>query len=152
MLPTAALAALVLVLAACTSGSDGSVAASPSAAASEASSAEPSGAEPSGAEPSADESAGASEGSGEAVHVTIASFAFDPAELTVSVGDTVRFINEDGAAHTVTEGTDGNADDDAAFDEQVAAGEWIEVTFDEAGDINVTCLFHSNMNMVVHVE
>jgi plastocyanin len=34
----------------------------------------------------------------------------------------------------------------------VAAGEWIEVTFDEAGDINVTCLFHSNMNMVVHVE
>lgn len=143
MLP-ASLVALLLLLGACTTGSGTTAEASASAAASAAESMAAS------SEPSAAESAGASEG-GEAT-VTIASFAFDPAELTVSVGDTVRFINEDSAAHTVTEGTAGNADDDAAFDEQVAGGEWVEVTFDEAGDINVTCLFHSNMQMVVHVE
>jgi plastocyanin len=146
----ALLAALALALAACTSETGATAEASASAAESAAESMAESAQE--SAEPSAEESATASEDGGEATHVTLSGFAFQPTQLTVSVGDTVRFINEDGAPHTVTEGTDGNADADAAFNEQVSAGEWIEVTFDEAGDINVTCLFHSNMNMVVHVE
>jgi plastocyanin len=97
-------------------------------------------------------SAEASEGGGDGQTVNLTGFAFDPAEITVSVGDTVTFVNEDSARHTVTEGTDGNAADGARFDEQINAGESVEITFDEAGDIDVTCLFHSQMNMVVHVE
>lgn len=34
--------------------------------------------------------------------VTIANFAFSPAALTVHAGTTVRFINRDSEAHTVT--------------------------------------------------
>ena len=123
MLPTT-LAAVLLLLAACTTDSGSSAAASASAPA----------------------SAG-----GETV-VTMASLAYQPTELTVSVGTTVRFVNEDSVAHTVTDGTDGDADADAAFDEDVAAGESVEITFDEAGDVDITCRFHPAMNMVVHVE
>jgi plastocyanin len=97
-------------------------------------------------------SAEASEGGGDGQTVNLTGFAFDPAEITVSVGDTVTFVNEDSAPHTVTEGTDGNAADGARFDEQLSAGDSVEITFDEAGDVNITCLFHSQMNMVVHVE
>ena len=129
MLPTL-LAVLLVVLAACTTDGGGTTA---EASASEAA------------------SAAASEGA-TGNEVTIVGFAFEPTELTVSVGDTVRFVNENTATHTVTEGSDGSADDDAAFDEQIASGESVEITFDEAGDINVTCRFHANMNMVVHVE
>lgn len=142
----ALLAAVALALGACTAETGATAESSASAAESATESMAES------AAPSTEESAEASEDGGEATHVTLSGFAFQPTELDVSVGDTVRFINEDSAPHTVTEGTDGNADADAAFDEQVNAGEWVEVTFDEAGDINVTCLFHSNMNMVVHVE
>ena len=123
MLPTA-LAALLIVLAACTTDSGSTAEASASAPA----------------------SAG-----GEMV-VTMASLAYEPTELTVPVGTTVRFVNEDTVAHTVTDGTDGTANADAAFDEEVAAGESVEVTFDEAGDVDITCRFHPAMNMVVHVE
>ena len=129
MLPTL-LAVLLVVLAACTTDDGGTTT---EASASEAA------------------SAAASEGA-TGNEVTIVGFAFEPTELTVSVGDTVRFVNENTATHTVTEGSDGSADDDAAFDEQIASGESVEITFDEAGDINVTCRFHANMNMVVHVE
>ena len=140
------LATLVLALAACTADTGATVESSASAEASTAS------AEAS-TEASSEESAESSEdGGGDNLQVDLVQFQFDPTELSVSVGDTVRFINGDSAPHTVTEGTNGNAADDARFDEQVAAGEWVEVTFDEAGDYDVTCLFHGNMNMVVHVE
>jgi plastocyanin len=138
------LAALVLAMAACTAESGASVESSASAEASTAS------AEAS-TEASMEESAEASEDGGD-LQVDLVDFQFDPTELTVSVGDTVTFVNGDSAPHTVTEGTNGNAADDARFDEQVAAGESVEVTFDEAGDYDVTCLFHGTMNMVVHVE
>jgi plastocyanin len=144
----AILATLLLALAACTSETGASVAASASAEASTASmeaSAEAS------AEMSTEESAEASDGGG-ATTVMLTNFEFDPTEITVSAGDTVTFMNHDSAAHTVTEGQNGNAADGARFDDQVAGGASVEVTFDEAGDYDVTCLFHANMNMVVHVE
>ena len=47
---------------------------------------------------------------------------------------------------------DGTADEGAAFDEEVGPGESVEITFDEAGDISITCRFHPAMNMVVTVE
>ena len=138
-----AMASLVLVLAACTGASGGSSAASASAATSTAESAEPSAVQ--SEEASDDGSAGGTT-------VTLTGFAFDTDEITISAGDSVTFVNEDSAAHTVTEGENGNATDGARFDEQLAGGAWADITFDEPGDVNVTCLFHGNMNMVVHVE
>jgi plastocyanin len=76
---------------------------------------------------------------------------FSQQELTVSVGDTVTFENDSTIPHTVTEGQDGDAAADAQFDEEVPPGESVEITFEEAGDVNVTCKIHPEMNMVVHV-
>ncbi len=140
----AVLAALLLALAACTTDSGSTAESSASAEASTAESMEAS------TEASSEESAEASGGA--ASEVMLMGFAFEPGEITVSAGDTVTFTNHDTAPHTVTEGTNGNAADDARFDEEVAGGESVEVTFDEAGDYDVTCLFHADMNMVVHVE
>jgi plastocyanin len=137
-------AALLLLLAACTTESGASTA--PSVAASAAESMEAS------VEESMAASAEASEDTGEGDTVTLVDFAFDPAELTVAAGTTVTFVNEDSTAHTVTEGEDGAAAEGARFDDEVAGGESVEITFDDAGDYNITCRFHGQMNMVVHVE
>jgi plastocyanin len=123
MLPTT-LATLLLVLAACTT--DGGATAEASASV-----------------------AGSADGQ---TRVVMASIAYDPSELTVPAGTTVLFVNDDSVAHTVTQGTDGAADEDAAFDEEVRPGESVEITFDEAGEISITCRFHPAMNMVVRVQ
>jgi plastocyanin len=95
----------------------------------------------------------ASGGGGEAgATVQLTGFAFSPAELTVTAGTTVTFVNNDGAAHTVTEGTDGTAAENARFDEQVADGAEVTVTFDDPGTYQVTCTIHPSMNMTVIVE
>ena len=105
----------------------------------------------------ASDSAGAggdgSGGGGEAgATVELTGFAFSPAELTVAPGTTVTFVNNDGAAHTVTEGTDGTAAESARFDEPVASGAEVTVTFDEPGTYQITCTIHPTMNMTVIVE
>jgi plastocyanin len=92
------------------------------------------------------------EAEGEAVSVTLADFAFEPAELTVSVGTEVTFENEDSAPHTATHGTDGQAADDAEFDVDVPAGESGSYTFEEAGTYEVTCRIHPAMAMTITVE
>src|SRR5690348_5424713 len=51
------------------------------------------------------QSAGASGGSSNSpktIHVKISNYAFNPAKLTVAVGDTVVWTNTDSAPHTVT--------------------------------------------------
>ncbi len=127
MLPTT-LAALLIALAACTTDSGATAEASASAPASAAASAD------------------------DGTRVVMAGLDYEPSELTVSAGTTVLFVNDDSVAHTVTQGTDGSAEADAAFDEEVAPGESVEITFDEAGEISITCRFHPAMNMVVTVE
>jgi len=138
-------ALLALTLTAC--GDEGSSAAPsedalPSTAASEA-------AEPS--EAAASEAAEPSEDAG-GRNITLTDFAFSEGELTVAVGDTVTFRNSGSAPHTVTEGTDGVEADGSSFNEQVSPGDEVEITFDEAGTFDVTCLFHPQMNMTVVVE
>ena len=58
--------------------------------------------------------------------------AFDPRELVVEVGDTVRWIWTSGT-HDVTEGTDGIIDGDEAFHRNLNGGQPVfEHTFDQA--------------------
>ena len=134
---------LALVLAACGGGDAASEEPPASTAASEA------------AAPSvvaASEGAAPSEAGSDEVRVTLDGFAFDQTELTISAGTEVTFLNADSAAHTVTEGVDGEAADSPIIDDEVAANQSTSFTFDEAGTYEITCLLHPTMNMTITVE
>ena len=77
--------------------------------------------------------------------VTIKNFAFSPASLTVPVGATVVWKNDDGVAHTATStsrGFDsGNLDNGAHF----------SFTFQKAGTYAYVCSYHPNMTGQVTV-
>jgi len=133
-------ALLALVLAACGGSGDGSSEPAASQAA------------PSTAASEAPASAAASEAGSEDVRVTLEDFAFDQTELTIPAGTRVSFVNSDSAAHTVTEGTDGEAVDGAIIDDEIAANQSTSHTFDEPGTYQITCLFHPTMNMTITVE
>ena len=96
-------------------------------------------------------SGSSSTGEGGTATVMMMGYEFSE-DITVAAGTVVTFLNHDGGAHTVTEGTDGVAAADAEFDEEVAAGGSVDVTFDEPGTYNVTCLIHPTMNLVITVE
>ena len=144
--------ALALLLAACSAGtassSSSAATASPTAAASSAAASESTA--PSDAPADGD------------VTVTVTGFEFtaddadtsgDVPTLTIPVGTTVSFVNEDSAPHTATNGTDGEEADDAAFDINLGStGASGTHTFDEAGEFPVTCTIHPQMNMVIIVE
>jgi len=96
-----------------------------------------------GASPSAGDSTPASS-SGPAVDIK--GFAFGPASLTVSVGDTVTWTNNDAVAHTVT-ATGG------AFDSgTVSPGDTFTFTFTTAGSFEYVCSFHPNMTGTIVVQ
>jgi len=84
--------------------------------------------------------------------VTLSGLAFSPTSLTVAVGTTVTFKNNDTVDHTVTNGKDGKPDANAAFDKSLPSGQSVDITFDKAGTFNVTCKIHSTMNMTVMVQ
>jgi plastocyanin len=72
--------------------------------------------------------------------------AYNPTEITVKVGDTITFKNEDGFAHTFTA-------DDGAFDSgNVDGGGEFQFTPDAAGSIAFHCKIHSNMKGTITVE
>jgi plastocyanin len=105
------------------------------------STASPSSAGSSAAAPSA---GGQSGGAG--ASVDIKNFAFNPATLSVKVGDSVTWTNDDTTAHTVTA-------DDKSFDSgNVAQGATFKHTFDAAGTFSYHCTIHSNMKATITVS
>lgn len=96
-----------------------------------------------GASPAAGDSTPAT-ASGPAVDIK--GFAFGPASLTVSAGDTVTWSNNDAVAHTVT-ASDGSFDSGT-----VAPGETFTFTFPAAGSFDYVCSFHPNMTGTVVVQ
>jgi plastocyanin len=78
--------------------------------------------------------------------VTIAGFAFAPDHVTVSVGDTVTWTNNDGVAHTAT------ADDGSFNTGNIGGGGSESVTFDTAGTFAYHCRIHAAMTGTVVVE
>jgi len=141
-------AGLVLFLAACTGAAESPTPASAGSAPTEEPS--PTTAATESAEVSA--SAHASAAAGEEATVRISQFAFDTPELMVAAGTEVSWVNADSAAHTVTEGTDGEAADGPIIDEELEQNGTATFTFDEPGTYEITCLFHSQMNMTVVVH
>ena len=69
--------------------------------------------------------------------VTIEGFKFSPATLTVAVGDSIVFTNNDGAPHTATS--------DMFDTGTISKGGTATVTVSAAGDIDYKCNFHPMM-------
>jgi plastocyanin len=82
--------------------------------------------------------------------VIMQSNTYQPAEMTVSVGTTVTWVNEDSFDHTITAGTRGEPS--GLFDATVAAGGNFSYTFEEAGTYDYYCTIHPGMNGTIIVE
>ena len=71
--------------------------------------------------------------------VEIQGMAFSPAKLTVAVGDTIIFTNQDGAPHT---GTATNTSFDTGILNQGESG---TITLTKAGTLDYFCAVHPSM-------
>ncbi|MBB3036053.1 cupredoxin domain-containing protein [Hoyosella altamirensis] len=84
-----------------------------------------------------------------AATVRVENFAFDPPNITVSVGDTVEWVFADGPVdHDVT-GGEGTPED---FVSPTLSEDTWTYTFTEAGEYDYICSIHPNMTGSVVVE
>ena len=74
-----------------------------------------------------------------AIVVDIRNLAFDPAQLNVAPGTTVKFVNNDPEWHTAT------ADNELFDTGPLEAGESFEVYFEGAGTVTYHCELHPDM-------
>ena len=81
----------------------------------------------------------------DAVEVTIADFAFTPAEATVAVGVAVQWTNNDSAPHSVSWA------DEEPESNDLDNGDDYERTFDAAGTYEYACGIHPTMTGSVTV-
>ena len=77
---------------------------------------------------------------------------FLPSTLTIGVGDTVKFVNSDNAAHTSTSGTASGGPDGVWDSSLVMVGASYDVTLDEAGTYPYFCMVHPWMLGTVIVD
>jgi len=80
------------------------------------------------------------------VKVDISGFAFNPGSITIKVGQTVTWTNNDSASHNVI------ADDGSFTSKTLATGDSFSFTFDKAGSYTYKCGFHARMTGTVVVQ
>lgn len=73
---------------------------------------------------------------------------FMPQELTIKVGDTVTFTNDDPYFHNVFSMSEAKTFDLGNF----PSGESRSILFDTAGVVDIECTIHPLMNMTITVE
>ena len=81
------------------------------------------------------------------VTVEISNFAFQPASVTIQVGDTVTWTNLDSTTHTATDTGSGSL-----FDGVMNQGESFSYTFTQPGTFNYNCTPHPEMTGSVVVQ
>jgi amicyanin len=96
---------------------------------------------------SASAAAGAAAAPVATTHVTIAGFAFSPQVVTVKVGTTVTWTNQDGEPHTVTAATGSGGPSSAPLQQ----GDTYRYTFATAGRFAYLCTIHPFMTGTVVV-
>lgn len=84
---------------------------------------------------------------GETHVVAMLGSDYSPARLTVRVGDTIRFVNDDVIDHTVFVATIDHAVDLGGQ----KAEETRELTLHQPGLFEVECVFHDHMLLTVEV-
>lgn len=78
--------------------------------------------------------------------IQISSFSFSPASLTVKVGDTVTWTNQDSVGHSATA-------DDKSFDTGILGqGKSGTITFSKAGTYTYYCSVHTSMSGTIVVQ
>ena len=77
--------------------------------------------------------------------IRIKNFAFDPASITVKVGSTVRWVNQDSDPHRILFA-------DGADSTVLAATQSFSRKFDQAGTYDYACTIHPTMHGTVIVE
>jgi len=85
-------------------------------------------------------------GGGGGAQVTIQNFSFSPASVTVKVGDTVTWTNQDSSTHTVV------ADNGEFKSGNLGNGATFSFTFSAAGTFAYHCSIHSTMKGTVVVQ
>ena len=73
---------------------------------------------------------------------------FAPDDLTVKVGESVTFTNDDPYFHNVFSMSEAKTFDLGNF----PSGEARSVTFDKPGTVDIECTIHPLMNMTITVE
>jgi plastocyanin len=76
----------------------------------------------------------------------MAGMRFEPSTLTVRVGETVRWFNDDALPHTVS-ASDGSWDSG-----NLAPGSSFEYSFDAAGTYRYLCRYHPGMVGTIEVQ
>ncbi|RLT95037.1 plastocyanin/azurin family copper-binding protein [Ketobacter sp.] len=73
---------------------------------------------------------------------------FTQDQLTIKVGDTVKFTNNDPFFHNVFSLSDAEMFDLGSYPQ----GESRDVTFETAGEVEVECAIHPEMRMTIQVQ
>src|SRR5918992_4529620 len=94
----------------------------------------------------ADDDGGGSGGGGGA-QVSMEGIAFNPSEVSVGVGDTVTWTNNESVAHDVTADSFSSGEPGGMM-----SGDTFEHTFEEAGTFDYVCTVHPGMEGTVVVE
>jgi len=79
-------------------------------------------------------------------NVEIKSFAFNPSEITISVGDTITWTNMDSMTHTIT------SDSGNELSGSTNSGGTYSHKFDTAGTFSYHCSIHTSMKGKVIVQ
>ena len=79
------------------------------------------------------------------VAVAMKDMKFSPDSVTIKVGDTVVWTNDDDHDHTVV------ADDGSFKSEKIGHGETFKHTFDKKGKFKYSCSYHPRMKGVIVV-
>jgi plastocyanin len=87
--------------------------------------------------------------SGEVVDVDIKDVKFNPKDLTIKKGETVKWTNSDGFPHDVTK--EGGPGSDFKS-KTLESGDTFEQTFDTAGKIDYLCTIHSGQTGTITVK
>jgi len=74
--------------------------------------------------------------------------AFTRDEITIKVGDVVKFTNEDPFSHNVYSLSDVKSFDLGSYPK----GKSRSVTFDQPGIVEVGCAVHMDMKLIINVE
>lgn len=78
--------------------------------------------------------------------IDMTKFAFVPAEITVTAGDRVTFVNNDLVPHTATAR-------DGSFESGILRrGESVALVMSSPGEIAFFCRFHPHMTGLIHVR
>jgi plastocyanin len=80
--------------------------------------------------------------------ITIDNFAFTPAEITVSTGTTVSWVNRDDIPHTITDAADPREFKSSPLD----TGDGFTHVFSKPGTYHYFCSLHPHMQGTVVVK